>query len=486
MLIFGIAIICCRLVAGQVDADCQQHELDLPGLELELSMAFLQTSQEVHTARTRWSGDLSNRTDIAYGKSQKLVKQTWNETALTAFGDASAAASGISFNGSGDPTTLRHALNSSHDNLFQSADKFAQKSPPISMNQHGSSMRGTSSQWGAVAILALLLLIALFPILLKEGMMPFATVVLYLSCNSLVKMFVKNTISSGLECPDFITLIHMISTATAAFAFELPRLDEALQVLPIALVTGGSLILNTEALLYGGVAFVSMIGCTTPAFVFVLQVVGGKRTPDFRSTWVVVFVVLGAILCVNGEATSSMLSFALATASTCFRAMKSVWQQDLLSVQISPLRLVFWSSLWSSILVSTPIMLVNEGTKGLVLLPATNGICKLNLVLSALAASILNISQCYAVKELGAVLQSTTGNLNLILVIALSQAWLNEAVAPWQYVGVVLMVLASVLRSSDKKDEVKTPSEPACSSEEPPETSILNSASGRDAPSRAT
>eukprot|EP00930_Biecheleria_cincta_P062482 TRINITY_DN4794_c0_g2_i1.p1 TRINITY_DN4794_c0_g2~~TRINITY_DN4794_c0_g2_i1.p1 ORF type:complete len:480 (+),score=56.62 TRINITY_DN4794_c0_g2_i1:119-1558(+) len=478
MLTFGISIICSSLVAGQLDTYCQQHELDLPGLELELSMTLLQTSRRVDTARTWWRGEDSKRTDIAHGQSQNFVKRVWNATDL-------AASVGIKFLGPEDPTTLGHATNTSYDNRFHTAGNYAQQTLPIGMSQHGSSTRGTSSQLGAVAILALLLIVALSPILLKDGKVSFAIVVLYLTCNSLVKMCVKSTISHGLTCPDFITTIHMISTAIAAFALEIPRLDEALQVLPVALVTGSSLILNTEALLYGGVAFVSMIGCTTPAFVFVLEVVGAKRAPDFRSTVVVVFLVLGAALCVKGESTYSMLSFACATASTCFRATKCVWQHDLFSVQVSPLRLVFWSSLWSCLLVSTPIMLLNEGTRGFVLLPATTGRCKLSLVLSALTASTFNISQCYVVKELGALMQSTTGNLELILVVALSQAWLNEAVAPWQYLGVVLMVLASVLRRSDKRDEVKPPLEPACGLEETPETSICRSADGRDASSRA-
>eukprot|EP00930_Biecheleria_cincta_P038791 TRINITY_DN26665_c0_g1_i1.p1 TRINITY_DN26665_c0_g1~~TRINITY_DN26665_c0_g1_i1.p1 ORF type:complete len:424 (+),score=63.86 TRINITY_DN26665_c0_g1_i1:100-1371(+) len=343
-------------------------------------------------------------------------------------------------------TTRDHALE---------VDQFMLKNfEPCGLSQLQTSQHVTQhrsgGQWGIVAVLAVLLLVAITPIIFTEGIKPFLIVVVYLACLSLVKMYVKETMNQGLECPDFITMLHMIATAGAACIVERPKLDEALSVLPISVVTGCSLILNNTALLHGGVAFTSMIACATPVFTFGLEFSRGKRSLDFAGLVPVLLVVVGAMLCVQGEKTAAMLAFLFASGATFFRAMKSVWQQELLTVQVSPLRLIFWSGFWS-FLIMIPIVAVNEGTKGLTLLPGLSMQGKISLLLSAISACTLNVAQCYAVKALGALMQSLVGNLNLILVIALSQAWLHETVSIWQYTGVSLMVVGSILKNVGKK-----------------------------------
>eukprot|EP00913_Durusdinium_trenchii_P029796 g27921.t1 len=71
--------------------------------------------------------------------------------------------------------------------------------------------------------------------------------------------------------------------------------------------------------------------------------------------------------------------------------------------------------------------------------PKMDEALKVALLNSILAAVCLNITQWYAMKALGALMSSIVGNLNLILVIALSIAWLHEQVTAWQYVGVLLL-----------------------------------------------
>jgi len=293
-------------------------------------------------------------------------------------------------------------------------------------------------EWRAASFLSMLIILAISPILIREGFKAFAIVVTYLSCLTLVKMYVKETMNSGLNCPDFITMTHMFSSAIAAFMLERPSTKEAMAVLPISAVNGISLLLNNTAFLYGGVAFISMVSCTTPIFTFILEMVRSKRALEFRSSASVLLVVLGAILCVHGEKVAAVLAFVLASAATFFRASKSVLQQDLLTVKVTPLNLVFWSSLWS-FLFMIPIMVVNEGSKGFYEFEDLPHHGKTELLMSILAACTLNISQCFAIKQLGALMQSIVGNLNLILVIVLSQAWLHESVSMWQYVGVCLL-----------------------------------------------
>lgn len=347
----------------------------------------------------------------------------------------------------------------SWNRIFEKAREVLSSNPAKSLLERKPSGRidvteSEGVEWRVLTILSVLTIIAISPILYTEGKIAFAVVILYLVCLTLVKIWVKEAMSSGLTCPDSITAIHMISTAVAALVLERPRKKEALAVLPISLVNGCSLLLNNTSLLYGGVAFVSMIACTCPIFTFVLDVARSKRSLELYSFSPVLLVVLGAMLCVQGEQTAGIFPFLLSAGATFFRATKSVWQQDLLTVKVSPLRLVFWSGFWSFLLM-IPIVIVNEGTKGITEFAHLSDQGRTSFLLSIVAACTVNISQCFAVKLLGSVMQSVVGNLNLILIIVLSQAWLHESVSMWQYGGVVLLVAGTVLnKMAPRKDQM--------------------------------
>lgn len=347
-----------------------------------------------------------------------------------------------------------------------------------------------NGQWHAAAALSTLTLLAIIPILFKEGVKAFATVVTYLSCLTLVKIFVKETMSFGLNCPDFITMTHMFWSATAAFILERPSTTEALAVLPISIVSGMALLLNNTAFLFGGVAFISMVSCSTPILNFILATVRSRRQVDHWSLGSVVLVVMGGTLCVNGEKVATVLAFILATGAAFFRACRSVLQEDLLSVRVSPLRLVFWSSFWC-FLCMIPIMATCEGGKGFSQFASMPPKGKASFLLSILAACTLNISQCFAIKQLGSLMQNIVGNLNLILVIVLSQAWLHESVSASQFSGAFLLVIGTFMNKMvDKKNvaakEEKLPTVMAHSkTESAPEGGDYNSMGHREvAPSR--
>lgn len=310
-----------------------------------------------------------------------------------------------------------------------------------------------SDQWKAVFVLVSMILVAISPILVKDGLAAFAVVVTYLFCLSLVKMFVKATLSEGFMYPYSITMMHMFFTALIALCFERPRASEALKVLPISIMNGVSLCLNNTALVYGGVAFVSMLGCCTPVCTFTLEIFKGRRQLAAKSLLPVGIVCLGAMLCVKGETTASALAFCFASSATMFRAMKGVWQHELLDIEMPPMRLVFWSGFWS-FLAMIPLVMLEEGAEAFKAFPSASRSVRAHVLLSCAAAAILNISQCYAVKQLGALLQSVVGNLNLILVIVLACAWLGETVRTVQYLGVGLLVIGTVsTRAADKMAE---------------------------------
>jgi len=317
----------------------------------------------------------------------------------------------------------------------------------------------------SVWILISLMLLAISPVLFKEGIVAFVVVVVYLACLSLVQIYVKESMATGFSCPEFLTLIHQIGTAALAAMLQRPDLRHCWLVLPIAICNGMSLLFNNTALVYGGVAFVCMISALSPIFTFILAGIRTKRDLSFSSMVPVMLVCLGAMLCVDGEKVISATALFLASFGNFCRSAKSVWQQELLLGDVSALSMVFWSSCWSSC-IAIICMGANEGLKGPRLLPTISSETQFYVLMSVLCAVTLNISQCIAVKMLGALMQSIVGNLNLILVIVLSQAMLQEDVSGFQYMGVVLLVAGTM------SNKLVDPKSQAPAVTEPSETSV--------------
>ena len=88
-------------------------------------------------------------------------------------------------------------------------------------------------------------------------------------------------------------------------------------------------------------------------------------------------------------------------------------------------------------------MSFGEGLEGYRVMARASPDAQKALMASICSAVTVNIAQCYAVKSLGALMSTIVGNLNLILVIALSTAWLHETVTLSQYGGVILLALGT-------------------------------------------
>lgn len=307
------------------------------------------------------------------------------------------------------------------------------------------------SSWWRVYALGGLIMCAMTPILHRQGVGPFMIALLYVASLTLVKFFVKVVISRGLAYPYSITASHMLLTGMVCSLLDPPQRHEAIRVLPVALANGLALALDNSALVFGGVAFVAMIGCCTPASTCALEVVLGRRGIATWGTVAVIVVCSGGMLCVNGERHFSDTAFLLAGLATVFRSFKCVWQHELL-LQIPLLRVVAWSSIWC-LCTLTPVALKVEGLEFVYRLRAADAHTQGAAALSAITAAILNVAQCCALREMGPLVQTVTGNLQLIMVVALACAWLNEAVTTWQWVGVVMLAAGATLVKASPKEK---------------------------------
>eukprot|EP00434_Breviolum_minutum_P024109 symbB.v1.2.021281.t1/scaffold1831.1/size99527/4 len=330
----------------------------------------------------------------------------------------------------------------------------------VSSNVETASQTGDKKTWTMTIGMVVLILLAISPICMNEGGGVLFLVVSYIASLTSVKLFVKEAIEQGFPYPETITAVHMLGVCLVTGCITQPELKEAFSVLPISLLHGASLMANNTALLFGGVAFVSMIASNVPFIVFLLEIGKRKRGIDLTSISAVTLVCCGSIFCVYGEPAASISAFILALASSIFGAMRAVWQHELVVISISPLHMVFWNGFWS-LCISVALMVSNERLKAFTSLPDANLNAKMALLGSIAMAVTLNITQWYVVKrppkrqgsfrdiyfyivsyirsELGPLMQTMIGNLNLVLVMALSSAYLQEQVTLVQYIGVLLL-----------------------------------------------
>ena len=329
-----------------------------------------------------------------------------------------------------------------HDPGVPPTDPGVPQTPPVP-----PKTTAETANWLPVYFLLAIILLALTPIAIYESPKSFFLVLAYLASLTLVKVWVKETMDLGFPYPDCITSLHMVTVCCVALLFERPLQQEATQVLPISLLNGFSLLTSNQSLFFGGVAFVSIISANMPIITFLLELLRGRRALGLPSALGVFVVCVGGGFCVKGTHDASWAAFLLATLATTLRSLRAVWQHELLTVSLSPMRLVFWNGFWSLVL-SLAMMAAGEGFGGFSALShqALPPKALQSLLLSMMAAAFHNITQWYAIRQVGALMSSIIGNLNLILVIALSTAWLNETVSLQQYGGVTLLALGTILK----------------------------------------
>jgi len=303
-------------------------------------------------------------------------------------------------------------------------------------------------------ILATMLVMAVLPNM-KQGLVPFILIIIYVSCLSLIKVSVKVTLQSGWPNPNTLAEIHMLVTGVIACAWTRPRLRDALKVFPVAACTALSLVFNNLALLFGGVAFVSMLACSTPAITCAMEALTGRRAFTWKASGAVTLVCIGSSLCVGGEVEFSWRTCIFALLAAALRSSKTIWQHDLLKLHICPVNLTAWTGIWAS-LIMVPLVARHEGVGAIRSLQYAPQRARVALALSTIIAVILNFVQCTALMQLGTLMQQTVGNLQLVLVMVLACAVLHEVIVPMQWLGVLLLVTGALLtKESCDPDPVK-------------------------------
>eukprot|EP00440_Ansanella_granifera_P006872 gb/GFBE01007447.1/.p1 GENE.gb/GFBE01007447.1/~~gb/GFBE01007447.1/.p1 ORF type:complete len:418 (+),score=60.94 gb/GFBE01007447.1/:1-1254(+) len=312
----------------------------------------------------------------------------------------------------------------------------------------------------AVYVLSALMLLAISPLAFQKGLGSFVTAAIYLVSLSVVKVLVKTSEESGFAVPYSLTLLHMLTTAAVSACMGKPKMSEAMQVLPVGLSVGSSLLCNNTALLYGGVAFIAMVGCSTPAVTFFLQLIFGRASFSMKTLMPILVVCGGSVLCVTGETTATVLGFILGGLAAVLRAVKAVMIHECLLKDVPAISVVFWSAAWT-VIMALPLAIFFEGRTVMMDFRTASAGGVQAMLASAVAATCLNISQCYTVKTVGPLHLNIIGNLNLLVVIMIAVSFLHETVAPLQFVGIGLLVTGAIFSrvsyGTQKDDTEKMP-----------------------------
>eukprot|EP00927_Polykrikos_kofoidii_P078059 TRINITY_DN7493_c0_g1_i1.p1 TRINITY_DN7493_c0_g1~~TRINITY_DN7493_c0_g1_i1.p1 ORF type:complete len:476 (-),score=60.22 TRINITY_DN7493_c0_g1_i1:69-1496(-) len=307
------------------------------------------------------------------------------------------------------------------------------------------------------AFLTFCVFLAMLPILVTLGVKPFLVTVTYLGSLVLVIVTVKDAIAHGYSYPYTITMLHLVLTfITHSLVVGISPLKETLGVLPISAFNGAALLLNNSALLFGTAVFVTMIGTCTPATTFAVEALLVRGTVSSSRLLAVGVVCAGALVCIHGELTFSAFCFLLATLANFCRSLRTVIQHDLL-IHYSPARLVATSSMWSFLLI-LPLCLAVEGVSGFTAFAEVGVRAQTSLVASSVVAVSLNMSQCFALSYLGPVLVNTIGNLQIVLILVVASAMLDEEVRVWQWLGVAMITGGCALTKRGKSNVAKASS----------------------------
>lgn len=356
---------------------------------------------------------------------------------------------------------------------------------------HFSSM-GTLTAYLVTACLTASAIVVLY---WSKGAAVISRIIIYLLALATMKLSVKLIfVEHGFNYPKFVTAVHFIAGAIVAFGILIyrkqstppqsspravsdiskdiiapkqtlaaPTAREFWQmIVPIAMSFAISVAANNVALLYSTAAFTEIVGATSPVVSILLIVCMGMPF-DKRLLGPTLLVVAGCALSTSGEVRFSAVGMAFCMVSMLGRSLKSTLQQRIMTgdskAKFDPVTLLAWMCipsaammmLWSlSVEGVAPFLMMQEHTNRFRLV--------LSILISCVNATILNLSNLFCVKDLGAVGVQLVAQMKSVLTVLGAVALFHEAVTPLEVFGFVGVLIGVFLFSRMEQEAKKTPS----------------------------
>jgi len=224
-------------------------------------------------------------------------------------------------------------------------------------------------------------------------------------------------------------------------------------IFPIAVAVVISMWANNMALVLCSAAFTEIIGSSTCLITIGLVLIMGMPF-DKKLTLPVLLVAVGCAFSIHGEVNFSTLGVSLCFMSNVFRALRASLQQKLMLGEtrnkFDPCSLLFWIC-WPSMAVMFAVSLTLEGFAPYRQLQGMEPRQMYRLFfaigVSCVNATVLNLSQLFVTKDLGAVGSQVAGQAKSVLTVMGAMVLFHEPVTALQIAGFT-QVLAGVFMFS--------------------------------------
>jgi drug/metabolite transporter (DMT)-like permease len=291
----------------------------------------------------------------------------------------------------------------------------------------------------------------------NKGPFIISRILVYLFSLSTITLNIKNVfVMYGYDFPRFVSFLHIVASGSVAFSIllyrrfarglplRLPTSSECiLCLLPIAICFSASIGTNNMALSYLGAGFVEMIGGCAPIFVFFITSVT-TRYVDRVLLAPVIVVCIGTVMCAEDHGNNfSYTGLWLAIAATFLRSLRSTMQHSLLTGchPMDPVEALAWLSIPSMLIMGGWSVAIESSAPYVALYQNIKPGFLCSLLISCFNAILLNFSNLYVIRDLGALGVNVVGQLKGILIILGSVAMLGESVGLWELAGYSIVVL---------------------------------------------
>jgi len=227
-------------------------------------------------------------------------------------------------------------------------------------------------------------------------------------------------------------------------------------VLPIAISYAGNLFFSNLAYLYCSVAYLQMMKQGNVVFVYAASVLVGLEALRWRSTFVLLFIMLATFVNITGEIHFSLVGTLVQGASQFFEVIRIVLQATLLSGSGKLDALSFVLVVMPQCLLSFAFVLLvhyyfpfieSRGLDG----PSMDHVHLWpQLLLSCSIAFLLNVSIALFVKYSSAVALVLAGLVKDALVVLISCGIMHEAISNMQRVGLTMQLAGIFVWSTMK------------------------------------
>mmetsp|Transcript_152814 Transcript_152814/g.271089 ORF Transcript_152814/g.271089 Transcript_152814/m.271089 type:complete len:489 (-) Transcript_152814:57-1523(-) len=305
----------------------------------------------------------------------------------------------------------------------------------------------------------------------KSGFAVIMRILIYLAALSTMKLVVKNIyVTYRWEFPSVVTATHFFCGSAIAFSYlfygrrkkkvHVPSAREFFCVVfPISLGFAISVVASNVALYFCSAAFTEIIGATSPVWTALMLLLVGQPI-SYDAVGPIALVVLGCMISTSGEMNFSGIGFVCCFISCLGRAVKSTLQQMAMTGDLKeaydPITLLAWMCVPSFFMMMGYSLTVEGLTPYRRLIESDQpwGIIGC-VLLSCVNASILNLSNLFCTRDLGAIGLQLVGQMKGVLTVLGALALFHEAVTTVQILGYIGVVCGVALFSRTNQPAAK-------------------------------